>query len=422
MYIDNFLQKIKYLNLFKFINFIIIFTLNIIIFIRNNTKIKFNEFLIHKIENFKKSYNISDNDIIEFRKINSKNILLDKINYTRTKFPDISVILIIYNQEYCLNKALRSIQNQSIKNLEIIIVDDCSLDNSLKLLRIYEKEDNRIIIIKHDINEGKIKSRSDGIRLAKGKYITVLDGDDAFIHKDILYNSLFIANLGDLDIVEFKIIKFKDEKSIGCLNRHTSNNRIIYQPELRTKFFYLSDNYSYRAILNRNICGKLIKNIIFKKTINNIGPKYTEDYILRYEDTIMTVSLFQVAKSYYYLQESGYYYSKDDKIKIILKNNITSNNKRNIIKGMDEVKLLQFLIEKTKNNKIERQLIFHEIMSINYYSSFYKYINHDFQIVYNIFDKMIKSRFLSKNEKRILKLLKLILIEKENNLKKKKKL
>ena len=53
---------------------------------------------------------------------------------------------------------MRSIQNQSLKNIEIIKIDDCSLDNSL-----FQKEDERIISITHDANEGTIKSRNDGI-------------------------------------------------------------------------------------------------------------------------------------------------------------------------------------------------------------------------------------------------------------------
>ena len=304
--------------------------------------------------------------------------MLDKIKYNKTDYPEVTVILIIYNQGHCLHKALRSIQNQSIKNLEIIIIDDCSLDNSSDIIKNYQKEDNRIIMIKHETNLGKIKSRSDGIRIANGKYITVLDGDDALIHKDILLHTLYVANLGDLDIVEFKIIIYKNGTFRNWHNRYPSKtNDIIYQPELRTKFFLFVDNYKYRAIQNRNICGKIIKNKIFKKVlIDNIGQKYTEDFILNYEDTIMVVSLFQISKSYYYMKES--------KNKIILKNIKNNKSNKNIIRGMDQVKLLQFLIEKTKNNKIESQLIYYELMSINYYSSFYRYINHDYKMVYNI--------------------------------------
>ena len=95
---------------------------------------------------------------------------------------------------------------QTLKNIEIIIVDDCSLDNSIDVIEQYMKEDNRIILLKHKRNGGKIKSRSDGVKIAKGKYISILDGDDSFSNKNILYNSFSIAILGNLDI-SFLILK-----------------------------------------------------------------------------------------------------------------------------------------------------------------------------------------------------------------------
>ena len=233
---------------------------------------------------------------------------MDKIKYRKLNSPDISIILTVYNQGYCIHKALRSIQNQSIKNLEIIIIDDCSTDNSTEIIKLYQKDDERIVFINHEINEGKIKTRTDGIKMAKGKYITILDGDDSFIHKDILYNSLFIANLADLDVVEFQILYYVNNKFIIKTNDFNINN-IIYQPELRTKFFVIKNNKSFRPIISRTITGKIIKNKIFQKVINNIGMKFTNDYILNYEDTIMAVSLYQIAKTYYLMKEPGYYYT-----------------------------------------------------------------------------------------------------------------
>ena len=377
---------------------------------------KYRRNLFLKIKSYEKKIKINENIIKVFRNINSNNLLLNKNKMNKNLFPDITVILLVYNQAHCLHKALRSIQNQSIKNLEIIIIDDCSIDNSINLIKNYQKKDNRITLIEHKMNLGKIKSRCDGIKLATGKYITVLDGDDALTHKDILFHGLHIANLGDLDIVEFKMIIYKNGASRYWHNKYPiETNDIVYQPELRTKFFLLNKDYRYRGIQNRNICGKIIKNIVFKKAVGNIGPKYTEDFILSYEDTIMTVSLFQIAKSYYYMKETGYYYSKDDKRRIKLNSTKKIKLNKTAVRGVGQVKLLQFLLEKTKNNRIERQLIFYEIMSINYYTSFYKIINHDYIIIYNILEKMINSRFLSLNQKKILLSLKKILKEKEKN-------
>ena len=92
--------------------------------------------------------------------------MLDKKQFNKVRNPIIS-ILTNYNQFHCIHNSIKSIQNQSIKNLEIIIIDDCSSDNSTEIIRNYQKEDNRIIIIEHKTNKGKIKSRSDGIKILK---------------------------------------------------------------------------------------------------------------------------------------------------------------------------------------------------------------------------------------------------------------
>ena len=135
-----------------------------------------------------------------FREINCKNILLNNIGFKKNENPDVSIIITVYNQANCFYSALRSVQNQSLKNIEIIIIDDCSLDNTTETIENYMKEDNRIIYLRHESNDGKIKSRSDGVRIAKGKYITIVDGDDALSNEDILYNCFTIAELADLDV------------------------------------------------------------------------------------------------------------------------------------------------------------------------------------------------------------------------------
>jgi glycosyltransferase involved in cell wall biosynthesis len=322
------------------------------LFITNYRKGYYNINILSKINNFVKKSNITKFDIKEFRRINSENILIDKNQYNKISNPIISIILTNYNQFHCIHKSIRSVQNQSIKNIEIIIIDDCSSDNSTEIIKRYQKEDNRIIIIEHKTNKGKIKSRSDGIKYAKGKYITILDGDDALIHKDILKNSLYIATLGNIDVVEFKMMTYKRGKLKKWENQYPmSTYNIIYQPELRTRFFTLT---GHKTLKNRSICAKIIKNKILKKVVNRVGPKYTEDYIVTYEDTIMVLTLFQIANSYYYMKEEGYYYSKGDKIKNLSEKNNNHEPNEKIIKGIDPIKYLQFLIEKTRNNKVER--------------------------------------------------------------------
>jgi len=357
---------------------------------------------------------INDSEIKKFWEINNNNILMNNEIYEKNKNPDISIIVLMYNQANCIHKCLRSIQNQSLKNLEIIIIDDCSQDNSTEIIEEYKKTDKRIILIKHDRNDGKIKSRSDGIRKARGNYISFIDGDDAFIHKDILKNSFNIANIADLDITEFKISFYNKQKFVFNLNNYRGiNEKIFYQPELKKIFYRTEEKDQIRGIVNRNICGKLIKRFLLIKVLDNIGKKFTEDYINNYEDTLMVVYLLKFSKSYYSMKEKGYYYSHDE-----CKNkfNFIKNKKckvNNAVKGIDPIKYLNFLLIKTRETRFEKQLLYHEIKSIDFYWNITLKINNHFQLIYNILDKTMKSRFLSTIQKNKIKLIKHRLLNKE---------
>ena len=219
-----------------------------------------------EIVSFENHLNLSQLIFDEFRKINCDNKLIDGYQkFNKSKNPDVSVIITINNQENDIHKVLRSVQNQSIKNIEIIIVDDCSLDNSFEVIKENQKMDKRIILISHNKNEGAIKSRADGIRKAIGKYITIIDGDDALIHKDILKNCLYISQKVNIDVVEFRLGQYKNEKFNGIIYDYNPINveKIIYQPELREKFFYKKGKY-----INKNKTIKLKNKIC---SINNEG-------------------------------------------------------------------------------------------------------------------------------------------------------
>ena len=193
--------------------------------------------LTEEIDNFVKSQRkISAKEIDDFRLLNSQNILFDKIKYRKSESPDVSIILTVNNQAHCIHKALRSIQNQSLKNIEIIVSVDCSKDNSTEVIKKYMEEDERIVLIEHSTRDGIMKTRGDGFKIAKGKYITAVDGDDALIQKDILNNSFHIARMGDLDVVEFFGAMFVKNINKGYIHYHGVKG-ILGQPQLRTRFF-----------------------------------------------------------------------------------------------------------------------------------------------------------------------------------------
>ena len=90
--------------------------------------------------------------------------------------PKISIVMPVYNSEKYLQESIKSILYQTFKDFEFIIVDDCSTDGSLEIIKSYE--DERIRLIQNEKNLGTVKSRNIGLKKAEGKYVAILDADD----------------------------------------------------------------------------------------------------------------------------------------------------------------------------------------------------------------------------------------------------
>lgn len=185
----------------------------------------------------------------------------------------ISIIIPIYNSEKYLNRCIDSILNQTYSNLEIILIDDGSTDNSLKICEEYLNIDNRIKI-KHKKNEGTASARNMGLNMAKGEWIAFVDSDD-YIEKD-MYEKLYknaIKNNAEISTCTLKyktiegniIFPFKDE-----LKMETINNSVDLMRQM-----YCSD---YMNSLCVCMCTKIYKRYIFKN-IKFIDGIYEDDEI-----------------------------------------------------------------------------------------------------------------------------------------------
>lgn len=120
--------------------------------------------------------------------------LLIGLEYKYKKMPKISVIMSVYNSEKYLSEAIESILNQTYTDFEFIITDDGSVDNSFKIMKEYQKKDNRIVVIKNDINLGISKSVNKMIGISKGGYIARMDGDDISLPKRFEKQVAFMDN------------------------------------------------------------------------------------------------------------------------------------------------------------------------------------------------------------------------------------
>ena len=233
--------------------------------------------------------------------------ILYEENLVYSQNPFISVVIPLYNVEKFINATLKSVQNQRMKDIEIILVDDCSADNSVKYIEEAQKKDPRIILIKNKKRQFILYNRGIGVLNARGKYIIPLDNDDMFIIDDLsdyLYEE--IEN-GKYDIVEYNWVysnKYELIESFFHRKPFCSHpvDKVMYQPQLRRRF-----NRNENGILilpDRWIWGKIISKDLYKKAIDSLG----EDLNLKmtaHDDTIIIFMLSKYAKSFKKIRKRG---------------------------------------------------------------------------------------------------------------------
>ena len=110
--------------------------------------------------------------------------------------PKVSIVIPTYNSEKFIDRTIKSVLNQTFQNFELIIVDDCSVDNTRKMIREFQKQDDRIKLIALEKNSGApAHPKNVGIKNAKGEYIAFLDHDDEWLPKKLERQiELFIKN------------------------------------------------------------------------------------------------------------------------------------------------------------------------------------------------------------------------------------
>ena len=233
---------------------------------------------------------------------------MNKRKYPLLKNPKISIIIPLYKGSQYLHYSLRSVQNQKMKEIEIILIDDCSPDNSLTIIKKYMKEDERIRLIKNQINRKILYSKSLAALNCNGKYILQLDQDDLFIRDDafdILYNEAEKNNLDLTQIRDIFINKFYLEKKtrINFIGRHfiflrKSNYEPIHnhyktQNELKNNLFLNGRVFP--------LWGLLIKNELYKKTIYYLWNFIINNELIYYEDYLVSTFIVILSKKYKYL-------------------------------------------------------------------------------------------------------------------------
>ena len=146
---------------------------------------------------------------------------------------EVSIIIAAYNIESYITRCIESVINQTFKNIEIIVVDDGSTDNTLRILNKFKEMDNRISLVTQE-NKGSIEARKIGFSYSTGEYILFVDGDDWLELKCIekLYNK---ANAENKDVVLFNFFwSYDDNRKLG--NAFNSKKKDILVNPLKSLF------------------------------------------------------------------------------------------------------------------------------------------------------------------------------------------
>ena len=160
------------------------------------------------------------------------------LNFYKRNCPEISIIISTFNGEIYLRPAVRSIQNQNFLNIEIIIVDDGSMDNSVEIIKELMKEDRRIKLLLNIINRGTLYTKTNGVLNAKGKYVMTLDHDNLYATKYVFYNLYREAEKYNLDLLGFSAIDTGVEiKNVSkCKFFNYFETKIIKKPYIKNRF------------------------------------------------------------------------------------------------------------------------------------------------------------------------------------------
>lgn len=289
--------------------------------------------------------------------------------------PAISVIIPVYNVSQYLDKCLCSVTNQTLKDIEIIIVNDGSTDDSMSVIRKHAALDSRIKVIDKK-NEGVVYARKKGVEAAQGEYIHYLDGDD--IMEPESYELLLkkaIEENADMVVFEFRLFYNKIKKITRTENFKSTIDFIKYSVET-SEYMSLGLNIHKRELYKNNI--------LYSK-----GLTYAED-------TYLTEQLAYYSKKITYLNKGLYNY-------IVRPNSATHaqlSDKKADDMMLSIALLTNFFIDKPEYDILKKPLLIlyvkidSDLYACNYFKGAHKRTKKSFRIIKKYPE--IRKNFLSR--------------------------
>lgn len=227
------------------------------------------------------------------------------VNYT----PWVSIIIPAFNSGSTIENCISSVLNQTLRNLEVVVVDDCSKDDtSVRVNQIAEK-DGRIVLYRNSINKGAGYCRNLGLEKSKGEYIYFLDSDD-FIPGDDILKTLYLAAIKkEANIIGGKVHKGISANNIKCAKEGTVFSKKTFRDAPFDGGFYA---FLYKKVFLNDNCIKF--------------PYYSN-----FEDPVFLIRAMQLAQTYYSCNEITYLYTR------VKKRNITKGELIDRVRAVHDI-------------------------------------------------------------------------------------
>ncbi len=209
----------------------------------------------------------------------------------------VSVIMAVYNigDMSVLQKSIDSVLSQSVKDLELIICDDCSDDGTFEYVRSLTAQDNRIIVLRNDKNMKPGYSRNRCMEKARGDFIAIMDGDDISASERLSKQVEFLEANPEYDFVGVRSLYFKN--TIGDCGERC----YPFYPFPQKKDFLITLPFMHPTLM-------------FRKSVFDVVNGYsTEKLVTRSEDTDMLLKMYEAGFKGANIDEVLYYYRLDTK-------------------------------------------------------------------------------------------------------------
>jgi glycosyltransferase involved in cell wall biosynthesis len=361
----KFLKIISFVTIFSFISFISYSAIK-----RKITKYyKYSQYEDIDIKSYNKSieknYQEESVDIQNYMDLVFNGTVLDKDKiYYPSKNPKISIVISVFNGEAYLKTAILSIQNQNLKDIEIVLVDDGSKDNSVNLIKELMKTEPRIVLYENGENKGTLYTKSKGVLNSKGKYVIVMDEDDIFVQRDAFSSIYAEAEKNNLDMLGY-ILDYSGRKLDRNKRRYSYSNKlkqIVYQPELSNIMYTLHHN-GHVSKFGGSLVNHLVRTDLFKKVIKLIDEENMNFHMNHHEDYILFFLLTRNAKSIKYIERIFYIcptFWDNNEPKVKFRNEI-KNEERHNKKCFAYLNFLDILFKNTKNTKEDKKIAFSQV-------------------------------------------------------------